>query len=241
LAEENVSRRNGVEAKADDLLKKMSECLAAAEAFSFESHDMIDDVLDSGQKIQFSNKRRVIVKRPNRLAGESSGDLDNERVWYNRNSLTILEKKEKVYGAMEVPGTIDEMLDHVVQRFGITLPLGDLIVRDPYKSVRGNIRLGRYLGLHQADGLKCHHLAFRQDALDWQIWIDAGDKPLPRKLVITYREVPGQPQYIAFLRNWDLSPEIKDEMFRFEPTTDMKEIDIEPIVKDKTPKAGDNQ
>jgi hypothetical protein len=229
--EDALSRRDRVEPKADEILKKMSDCLAGARAFRFESHDMIDDVLDSGQKIQFSNTRRVTVQRPNRIAGESSGDLDNERVWYKDKTLTILEKKDKVYGVMQVPDTIDAMLDDVIARFGITIPLADLYIQDPYKSIRGNIRIGRYIGLHHVGGTKCHHLAFRQDVLDWQVWIDAGEKPLPRKLVITYRETPGQPQYIAFLDKWDLSPQIDDSMFDFKPTPDLKEIDVEPIIQ----------
>lgn len=231
LGEDAASRRDRVEPKADEILKKMSDCLASAKAFRFESHDMIDEVLDSGQKIQFANTRRITVQRPNRIAGESFGDLDNELVWYKDRTLTILEKNEKVYGVMEVPDTIEAMLDDVIERFGITIPLADLFVRNPYKSIRGNIRIGGYLGLHHVGETKCHHLAFRQDVLDWQVWIDAGEKPLPRKLVITYREVPGQPQYIAFLDKWDLSPQIEADLFEFTPAPDLKKIDVEPIIE----------
>jgi len=30
--------------------------------------------------------------------------------------------------------------------------------------------------------------------VDWQIWIEQGEKPVPRKVVITYKELPARPQ-----------------------------------------------
>ena len=34
--------------------------------------------------------------------------------------------------------------------------------------------------------------------MDWQIWIEQGEKALPRKLVITYKDSPGYPQFTVF-------------------------------------------
>jgi hypothetical protein len=60
---------------------------------------------------------------------------------------------------------------------------------------------------------KCDHLAFRQAGVDWQIWIEQGDKPVPRKVVITYKELPARPQYTSYLSDWNLSADVKDEQF----------------------------
>ncbi len=74
--------------------------------------------------------------------------------------------------------------------------------------------------------MKCHHLAFRQKAVDWQIWIDAGDEPVPRKLVITFKQQAEQPQYTALIHRWDVNPKLGDEMFQFQPPAGVRKVDF---------------
>jgi len=218
-----------VDPKADEILRRMSKFLAGTKAFSLEAHDMVDEVLDSGQKLQFSHVRKVTVRRPDRVWVDHSGDIDNKQGWYDGKTVTMLDKKQKVYSVIAVPNNIDEMLDFLVDRFGDVTPLADLLLSDPYKSAMSNVRLGGYIGLHHVQGVKCHHLAFRQDGIDWQIWIEDGDRPLPRKLVITYKELPGQPQYVVILGKWDLSPKLPDGLFTFKPPAGAKKVERKPI------------
>ena len=49
----------------------------------------------------------------------------------------------------------------------------------------------------------CNHYALRQGNFDWQIWITAGSKPLPRKLVITNRGDEARPQSVSLI-DWDM-------------------------------------
>jgi len=77
---------------------------------------------------------------------------------------------------------------------------------------------------------QCHHLLFEQENIDWQIWIDSGQPPLPRKLVITYKQEPGQPQYVATMDNWDLSPAVSKETFEFTPPADAKAVSMADLV-----------
>ena len=218
--------RANVEPKADQTLRRMSAYLAKSEKFSFEAYDMHDQILDTGQKIQLANTRTIRVKRPNMLYADLSGDIDNERVWYNGKTLTLLDKGKQVYGVMDVPDTIDATMDHVVRTFGDPIPLADVLFSDPYQGVIGHVRQGNYLGLHDVRGKKCHHLAFRQPGIDWQIWIADGDAPVPRKLVITYKDYPGQPQYIAFLGKWNMAPEFPEGLFTAKIPDGVKPIDI---------------
>jgi hypothetical protein len=218
----------GVDPKADAILRRMSEHLAAATRFQFEALEMVDELLDTGQKIQFSGTRRLSVRRPDKVLAEIAGDTIDERVCYDGKTLTLLDRRAKAYGTIEAPDTIDEALDFVAAYFGVTLPLSDLLFSDPYRAVIGQVRQGYYVGLHAVENVKCHHLAFRQDALDWQVWIEDGDRPLPRKLVITYKALPGQPQYIALLGKWDLSPDLPDSVFVPDVPEGTKKIDLKP-------------
>jgi hypothetical protein len=226
----------GVDPKADELLRQMGRCLSEARAFSFQAECTFDDVRDSGQKIQYSSTRTITVRRPDRAFADTAGDTENQQAWYNGKTLTVLDRTRNVYGVVEVPATIDEMLDHVAEKFGIMMPLADLLFSDPYRTVIGNVRIGQSVGQHHVHDAKCHHLAFRQDTIDWQIWIQDGEKPLPRKLVITFKEYPGQPQFVAILGRWDLSPRLTDDLFTFRAPANAEKIDILPIAG--TPKPG---
>lgn len=224
----------GVEPRADEILRRMSACLAGARQFSFEAQDLVDEMLDSGQKLQFSSVRRIMVRRPNKVSADIIGDIINEQVRYDGKTLTVVDNRQKAYVSIKAPDSLDATLDYAAERFGMAMPLADLVFSDPYQAVIGRVRQGRYIGLHKVRGVKCHHLAFRQEGLDWQIWIEDGDKPLPRKLVITYKSSPGQPQYIAFLGKWNLSRELPDSVFTVAIPQDVKRIDLEPASR-KTP------
>ena len=100
-----------------------------------------------------------------------------------------------------------------------------------YTMAMENVRTGRYLGIHHVQDVKCHHLAFRQEGLDWQIWIEDGDKPVPRKLVITYKELPGRPQFVALLGKWDMAAIASDDLFVFKTPEGVKKINLEPKTK----------
>ena len=106
------------------------------------------------------------------------------------------------------------------------MPIADFVYENPYEILIENIDSGYVLGRHAVDGHMCHHLAFRQLAIDWQIWIEDGPRPVPRKLIITYREEPGAPQYTARFLSWDFAPRLSDHYFEFDPPADADQIDF---------------
>jgi hypothetical protein len=230
LGARTISTRPGVEPKADEILQRMSEYLISARQFKFDAYKTVDVVLDSGQMIQLSDTTRVSLSRPDKLLAKSKGDTNNEHVWYNGKTLSVWSPEQNSYATADVPSTIDKMMDYVVEKYGAAIPLADLAVSDPYKSAIQRVQSGHYLGLHYVRDLKCHHLAFRQEGFDWQIWIDEGTKPLPRKLVITYKELLGHPQFTAIFDKWDMSPRLSDKLFTFKVPRNAKRIEMEPLI-----------
>ena len=95
------------------------------------------------------------------------------------------------------------------------------------------VQQGHYVGLHQVNGRDCHHLAFRQKLVDWQIWIDAGEKAVPRKLLIIYKKLPDQPRFGATLDDWNLSPNIADDQFVFAPPPDARRVEPDELLDDE--------
>ncbi len=135
-----------------------------------------------------------------------------------------------MYAVTEMPATIDETLEVASERYGVTVPLADLLYSDLYSTLITKAQTGQYLGLHRAGEHTCHHLAFAQDAVDWEIWIEAGEKPLPRKVVINYKQQPATPRYVATLHRWDVAPKFATGFFDLKPSVHDKKIEMLPVV-----------
>lgn len=228
-----------VDPRADAVLKKMSELLARTPRFALEAEEVFDEVYEEAPRVQLTNLRRIAVERPGRFAADATGDTLNRAAWYDGRTLSVLNKEQNLYLSVEMPDTIDAVLDKIAEDYGIVVPLSDLLYSDPYGTLMEGVLYGDYLGLHQAAGVLCHHLAFSQAEIDWQIWIEAGDKPLPRKLVITYLSEPGAPQYEATIKRLTLDPKFPEGLFRFEAPEGAKRIEPAEVLAPGTPKAPD--
>jgi hypothetical protein len=216
-----------IEPKAEQYLKAMSNYLTGLNAFTFQVEEFIDEVNDDGLKIQFSNQRHLSVMRPNKVFSETAGDTANSAFYYDGKTVTVYDRAQKTFATEKVPGTIDAMLDDVHERFDTNQTMCDFLFTDPYKVFMENVQTGTYVGLHTVGKTKCHHLAFRQKTLDWQIWIDANaEKPLPRKLLITFKRQLDQPQYTALIHRWDVDPTLKEETFQFFRPEGVRKVDF---------------
>ncbi len=225
-----------IDAPAREALRSMSDYLGSVQEFAMSVEETVDEFLDGGLRVQLSNVRRFGVRRPDRLAGDVRGDTDRRSVWYDGKTITLFDKVHNVYGVLQgVPATIDATLDYLAETFDVVLPVADLLFSDVFTAVQPGIRTGTYAGLHYVGSRKCHHLVFTHDAVDWQLWIDAGSKPIPRKLVITYKLEDGHPQYQAVITEWK-AMSLPDEVFQFKNTTSAGKMDLLPMIE----RAGEN-
>lgn len=212
-ATQPASHSARIDPRAEKTLRSMSDKLGHARALSFKAATSMDEPIETGQMAQASRELKVAVHRPDRAFVECHAGDDVWALWYRGKEITLLDKTGNVYASVAAPATIDGMLEDVAQKHGLTLPLADLLFSDPYKVLTQEVRTGRYVGLHEVSGVKCHHLLFTQNGVDWQIWIDAGETPLPRKFVIDYKNAPGRPQFTAIFSDWKLSDPPKEDQF----------------------------
>jgi hypothetical protein len=215
-----------VDARADELVRQMSDRLARATSFSLEAEEVYDEVPDQSPRRQLTATRHVSVRRPDGLAGDVAGDALNRSVWYDGKAFSALDKEQNVWTSSAVPPTIDGALDWVFDRTGMVVPLADFVYADPYSRLMESVERGVYLGIHEAAGVPCYHLSFEQATIDWQLWIDAGKEPLPRKLVIAYKTEDEVPQYSVTIRKWDFEAKVPDEIFRFAPPPGTSRVEI---------------
>jgi hypothetical protein len=220
-----------VDLRADELVKQMSDLLASSRAFALEAEEVFDDVHEHLPRTQLTNRRYVALKRPDRLAGDASGDATNRSFWYDGRTLSVLDKEHNAFAAVEVPATIDGALDAIFERMGMVIPLGDFLYDDVYARMMNSVQRGVYLGIHDVSGVACHHLSFEQESVDWQLWIEAGDEPLPRKLVIAYKTEDEVPQYEVTIVKWNLQADAPEELFRFVPPEGAERVELVEILE----------
>jgi hypothetical protein len=85
------------------------------------------------------------------------------------------------------------------------------------------LRGAKNIGPSTIDDVTCQHYAFRQDGLDWQVWIQNGAYPLPLKIVVTTLTDDARPQHMA-VYSWNLAPSFNDAAFAVQPPGDFKKI-----------------
>jgi hypothetical protein len=195
------------------LLRQTFAALTSADAFRFHAEILVDRVDDTGQKLQFAAAMDVAVRRPDRLRAEYTGDLVAKRAWYDGKLLTVFDPDHDVYASMPGAGDVAATLAAAEERYGVDLPLADLARSDLWTLVESGVERVRRLGLHDVDGTDCHHLALRRDHHDVQVWIKPGERPLLCKLLFTYTEEPGSPQFMAIFSDWDFDPKLRDAYF----------------------------
>ena len=165
-------------------------------------------------KVQFAGEIKFAVQRPDELAIDFNSDLGGKELWYRKDTLTVFDRPHQMYAKLEVPDSIDEMLDRVAETHNLRLPLSNLAYSDPCQRLRKQILYGTYVGVNDVNGTPCDHLAFSSRNIDLQLWLNRSAQAVPRKIVINYRTEPGSPEYIAVLSNWKFPKQIASSHFQ---------------------------
>ena len=217
---------NGIDPQAEKLLRRMSEYLASRQQFTLKAESALEVVLKSGQKLQYESPATLMVSRPNKLRAHRRGDLSNQEFFYDGKMLTLYNPRENLYATTAAPATLDETLDFAREKLDIVAPAADLLYKNAAEKMLKEASSGFVVGASVVGGVKTTHLAFRGAEVDWQIWIEDGDKPLPRKFILTSAKVTGTPQFTVLIRNWDVAAKLSDQEFKFTPGKGAKKIEF---------------
>lgn len=219
----------GIEPRVDRLLRDMGSYLESASEFSFRTDVNYDRVLQNGQKILYGRRSEIAMRRPNRLHVLVDGDLLHERIWYDGKTFVILDLWERNYAEVDVPPKLDDALDFMATKYGIASPVSDVLYADPYSILVENVETGTYVGRAVIRDVPTHHLAFTQENIDWQLWIEDGPQPVPRMAVITYKNVASSPQFTVWMSDWNFAPRLADSLFQFVPPDGANEVELKPV------------
>jgi len=214
-----------VEPDAVDALKKMSAFLMSLQTIEITSQGSLDVVTGENQRIQMDGVTNYKVRRPGFVIDYVS-DIKTRRFIYDGKSFTVYSPKLGFYSTVPAPATNREVLDTLYQKFGISIPLEDLFRwADPDGVRQQALKSAYFVGTATLDGFPTDHYAFREDDVDWEVWIQQGDQPLPRKLVIVDRTDATNPTFISRL-SWKVNPVFADSDFTFVPDKDAKRIQM---------------
>ena len=214
-------------------LKAMGAYLRTLKEFQVEVATTDEDVLADGQKFQYEGTTKILARMPDRVLAEVASHRLQRLYLYDGKSFTLFAKRANFYATIPAPDTVgklDEMLD---EKFGFSVPLADLLRwGGPKWSTEGITTATRFDPTVVGD-TTCDHYAFRQEGIDWQIWIQRGDHPLPLKLVITTTTDEARPQHTASY-TWNLAPSYNEDAFTFDPPAGAGKV----LIAEITPAAG---
>jgi len=204
------------EADARRLLKTMSDYLAAQKAISFDFDSNLEVVSTEQQKIALASSGNLTLQRPDKFHVTRTGGFEHVEMVFDGKMLTLLGKNANKYAQVEAPGTIDQLVDVLRDKYHRPIPAADLLMSNPYNELMPEVVDVKDLGSGVIHGVECDHLAFRTQEVDWQIWIAQGARPYPCRYAITSKKVTGWPQYTVDIRTWKTGTEVASDGFKLE-------------------------
>jgi hypothetical protein len=217
-------------ARADDpakFLKAMTDYTAAQKSISATFDSDIEVVTPELEKIQFTSSGNLQLTRPDKLRISRTGGYADVELVYDGKTVSIYGNNAKAYAQADLAGTIDQLVDLIQAKSGAAMPGTDLLLSNAYDELMSNVILARHVGQGVIDGVECEHLAFRGVDTDWQIWIESGARPVPRKYVITSKTVAGAPQYTLRIKDWKTDVAADADTFVFKPPAGVTKVDLD--------------
>jgi hypothetical protein len=220
-------------ARADDaakFLKAMTDYTAAQKSISATFDSDIEVVTPELEKIQFTSSGKLQLTRPDKLRISRTGGYTDVQLVYDGKTVSIYGNNAKAYAQTDLAGTIDQLVDVIQAKSGAAMPGTDLLLSNAYDELMSNVILASHIGQGVIDGVECEHLAFRGVDTDWQIWIESGARPVPRKYVITSKTVAGAPQYTLRIKDWKTDAISDADAFVFKPPAGVIKVDLDSDV-----------
>ncbi len=217
------------------MIRQMCDYLKSLKQFSFRTEITADELAPDGRTIQCGLDMQTYVRRPDRLRVNAAGDLVNKEFFFNGKSITLYDRTRNVYGAMDVSPGIEAALDKAYKDFGVTVALTDLASPMLWEHISRRLERPGYAGRHKVRGVACHHIVFYRGDSEFQVWIDAGAKPLPRKILVTMGKLEGSPQWEGYMSDWKTSAVLRDGLFRFVAPPGAQKIRFVPLQKTEAP------
>jgi len=217
-AQEKKATASKIDEKAMAPVTRMAEFLAKAQRYSVTADIGYDVDQAWGQKLEFGATRKITVKRPDRMAIDIT-DRDGTRrgFRFDGKQIAFFGLNEKVYATAQKEGDLDAAFAYFTNDLQMPLPMAELFSNTLPKTLKDKVSEAYYVEEAAFAGTPCDHIALRNDLVDVQFWVAKGEKPLPQRLILTYKLEDGDPQFWANFHDWNFAPDTPDSLFAFTP------------------------
>lgn len=215
---------------AKAILKSMSDWLGAQKSLELTFDSDIEIITPELEKIQFTNSGTMVLVRPDKLRGHRVGGYADVELVFDGKTASVLGKNMNAYAQLELPGSVDQMIAAMRAGHGVAMPAGDFLVSRPYDLLAAGVLEDKHIGRGVIDGVECEHLAFRNGETDWQLWVEVGPKPMPRKVVITSKTMAAAPQYTIRIKSWKTDVTPAAGTFTFVPPAGAKKLAPDALI-----------
>ncbi len=233
------------EGDAKSILKAMSDYVGSQKTIELTFDSDIEVITPQLEKIQFTNSGGALLSRPDKLRAHRIGGYADVEMVFDGKTVSVLGKNVNGYAQFDGPGSVDELVEVLRTGHGVALPGADLLLSNSYDALVAGVLEAKHIGRGVVDGVECEHLAFRNFDTDWQLWVEVGDRPVPRKLVITSKTVNNAPQYTLRVKDWKTGVEPGADAFAFTPPEGAQKLEPDALAHlDELPQAapaGGNQ
>jgi hypothetical protein len=205
------------EDNARAILKAMSDYVGSQQNIELTFDSAIEIITPQLEKIQFTNSGVVLLQRPNKLRAQRIGGYADVEMFYDGKTTSVYGRHVNGYAQFQAPGSVNDLIHALREGHGIALPGADLLLTNSYEVLTEDIQEAKHIGRGVIDGVECEHLAFRNFDTDWQLWVEVGAAPIPRKLVISSKTINSAPQYTLRVKSWKTGIAPADDAFAFVP------------------------
>jgi hypothetical protein len=214
---------------AKALLKTMSDYVASQKNVSITYDSDIEVVTADLQKIQFTSSGQIQVSRPDKVHATRTGGYTDVEFFFDGKTFTFYGKDLNAFAQSQSAGSIDDLINRLRVEYFVEAPGADLLISSVYDKLIEDVIDAKHIGLGVIDGIECEHLAFRNLDVDWQVWIEVGARPIPRKYVITSKAVTGGPQYTLRIKDWKVDTTIAADAFTFKQPAGAKKVEFKEL------------
>jgi len=224
-----VGARAQNESDAGKILKAMSDYVMNAKTVSAKFDASIEVITPELQKIQFNSSGTLLSEPPNKVRATRTGGYADAEFFFDGKTFTVLDKAHNRFAQSTTTGSVDQLISKLRTEYFVEAPGADLLASNPYNQLMAGVLDAKHIGRAVIDGVECEHLAFRNHDVDWQIWIEVGAKPIPRKYVITSKTVAGAPQYTLLVKDWKAGVAVGPDAFSFKVPAGAKKVEFKDL------------
>lgn len=217
-----------IDRQAEELLQAMSNLLESAPGLTFRVEETRDIVTSTGLPLQVSHIIEAVAQRPDKLWLNITGDVAERTFWDDGSTVTLFDRENNIFATRSAPGNLTETIDTMIDTYDVDLPMAELFVTGLYDFLTKEIQEGYYVGLSTVGVQACHQILVVENEIDWQIWIQDGEVPLPCKVVITYKNKEGVPSITENFTHWNLNPVIPPNLFTADVPVGTEKVEFQP-------------